>query len=168
MQKYKTAREKINQFVRHMEEKGDSYSIKTKVKLSPDASYAFAKAKVVIHGVATATAHKLFFQKEDVNGQKDATFAAGAETIAIARAIALLIPDNDEMAVQEEFDELLLFTVKRVNELFQISGRSAREYVNTLQNTTLRERASIYLESLFTKTAMQAAIKPEEDGNEII
>ena len=167
MQKYKTAREKINQFVRHMEEKGDSYSIKTKVKLSPDASYAFAKARITM-GKNEVCAHKLFYQKEDVNGQKDATFAAGAETIAIARAISLLLPDNDEMAVQEEFDELLLFTVKRVNELFQISGRSAREYVNTLQNTTLRERASIYLESLFTKTAMQAAIKPEEDGNDII
>lgn len=166
MQKYKTARQRINDFIRHCEEKGYSYSIKTKIKLS--AEHAFAKAEVVIHGIATATAHKLFYQKEAIDGQKDATFAAGAETIAIARAIALLIPDSDEMAVQEEFDELLLFTVKRVNELFQISGRSAREYVNTLQNTTLRERASIYLESLFTKTAMQAAIKPEEDGNDII
>ena len=166
MQKYKTARQRINDFIRYCEEKGYSYSIKTKIKLS--AEHAFAKAEVVIHGIATATAHKLFYQKEAIDGQKDATFAAGAETIAIARAIALLIPDNDEMAVQEEFDELLLFTVKRVNELFQISGRSAREYVNTLQNTTLRERASIYLESLFTKTAMQAAIKPEEDGNDVI
>lgn len=166
MQKYKTARQRINDFIRYCEEKGFSYSIKTKIKLS--AEHAFAKAEVAIHGIATATAHKLFYQKEAIDGQKDATFAAGAETIAIARAIALLLPDNDEMAVQEEFDELLLFTVKRVNELFQISGRSAREYVNTLQNTTLRERASIYLESLFTKTAMQAAIKPEEDGNDII
>jgi len=166
MQKYKTARQRINDFIRYCEEKGFSYSIKTKIRLSDDS--AFAKAEVVIHGIATATAHKLFYQKEAIDGQKDATFAAGAETIAIARAIALLLPDNDEMAVQEEFDELLLFTVKRVNELFQISGRSAREYVNTIQNTTLRERASIYLESLFTKTAMQAAIKPEEDGNDII
>lgn len=166
MQKYKTARQRINDFIRYCEEKGYSYSIKTKIKLSTE--HAFAKAEVVIHGIATATAHKLFYQKEAIDGQKDATFAAGAETIAIARAIALLLPDNDEISVQEEFDELLLFTVKRVNELFQISGRSAREYVNTLQNTTLRERASIYLESLFTKTAMQAAIKPEEDGNDII
>ena len=165
MQKYKTARQRINDFIRYCEEKGYSYSIKTKIKLS--AEHAFAKAEVVIHGIATATAHKLFYQKEAIDGQKDATFAAGAETIAIARAIALLIPDNDEMAVQEEFDELLLFTVKRVNELFQISGRSAREYVNTLQNPTLRERASIYRDSLFTKTAMQAAIKPE-DENDII
>ena len=167
MQKYKTARQRINDFIRHCEEQKLDYKIDIDVSLAPDMAYAFAKARITM-GKNEVCAHKLFYQKEAIDGQKDATFAAGAETIAIARAIALLLPDNDEMAVQEEFDELLLFTVKRVNELFQISGRSAREYVNTLQNTTLRERASIYLESLFTKTAMQAAIKPEEDGNQVI
>jgi len=165
-QKYKPARQRINEFIQYCEASGLSYTIDVDVTLAPDLSYAFAKARIKM-GNDEVCAHKLFYQKEAVGGQKDATFAAGAETIAVARAIALLIPDNDEMAVQEEFDELLLFTVRRVNELFQISGRSAKDYVNTLQNETLRERASIYLDSLFTKTAMQA-VKPEENGNDVV
>lgn len=163
MQKYKTARQRINEFIQMAKEKGVGYKISTYVDISgSEPQYAMAKATVsLVDGSASATASKLFYQKEEVAGQKDATFAAAAETIAIARAIALLMPDNDEMAVQEEFDELLLVTVKRVNELFQINNRGAREYVQSIQNDTLRERASIYLESLFTKASMQGATKSE-------
>lgn len=160
MQKHKKAREIINEFIELCNQQNIGYEILTDVSIHNDsgALYAMAKATVSMNGTVT-NAHKLFYQKEPVGAQKDSTFAAAAETIAVARAIALITP-TDELTLQEEFDELILFTVKRISELFQINTRSAKEYVQGLQNDVLRERASVYLESLFTKASMQGAVKP--------
>lgn len=158
-QKFKTSRQRINELKSYCDLEGLSYEIKSSVSLAPDMSYAFAKAEVSLANGCAAQAHKLFYRKPTVDGIEDSSFAAGAETIAIARAIALLLQDGSEVAVQEEFDELVVFTTKRVNELYQISTRGAKDYVNNIQNDDLRVKASIYLESLLTKTAMQNANK---------
>ena len=68
-QKYKPARQRINDFISHCEMSGLSYTIDVDVTLAPDLSYAFAKARVKM-GNDEVCAHKLFYQKEAVGGQK--------------------------------------------------------------------------------------------------
>lgn len=151
----KTSRQRINDFLRYSNDLGLEYKIETSIKIADDLSYCLASAKVTCENSST-TGHKMMFRKPDVDGIKDATFVAAAETIAIGRAIGFFF-EEDEIATQEEYDELVLMTCKRIMELYNISYSGARQFVNDIQNEDLRIKAQIYLESLHTKEAVKRA-----------
>ena len=155
MTKRKTSRERINELLRYANDLGLQFQIETDVVLAPDLSYCLANAQVTVEG-CTTTAHKMMFRKPDVDGLKDATFVAAAETIAIGRAIGFFF-EEEETATQEEYDELVLMTCKRIMELYNISYSGARQFVNDIQNDDLRIKGQIYLESLHTKEAVKRA-----------
>ena len=136
--------------------------MRTELKLDPEMKWCLAKAIVITADGQTFVGHKLMWRKDDADGQPDATFVGAAETMAIARAIGFCFGEED--MAQEEFDELLVFTIKRVNELYQSSTRSAKEYVNSILNDDLRQKATVYLEPLLTKTAASFAVQSIEDG----
>jgi hypothetical protein len=94
------------------------------------------------------------YRKPDVDGIKDATFVAAAETIAIGRAIGFFF-EEEETATQEEYDELVLMTCKRIMELYNISYSGARQFVTDIQNEDLRIKGQVYLEGLHTREAMK-------------
>jgi hypothetical protein len=144
-----------------MADSGWAAKVETKVTLAPDMSWCLAKATVTTMD-KIATGHKLMWKRGDVDGQADATFVGAAETMAIARAIGFITGEED--VTQEEFDELLVFTIKRVNELYQSSAKSAKDYVNQIVNDDLRQKATVYLETLLTKTAASFAVQSIEDG----
>jgi hypothetical protein len=153
----KTARQRINEFI-----KTGKVEMRTELKLDPEMKWCLAKAIVITADGQTFAGHKLMWRKDDADGQPDATFVGAAETMAIARAIGFFFGEED--MAQEEFDELLVFTIKRVNELYQSSTRSAKEYVNSILNDDLRQKATVYLETLLTKTAASFAVQSIEDG----
>lgn len=155
----KTSKQRINEFV----EGKEHLSIETDITIAPDGSWCLAKSTVKSGGLS-ATGHKMMHRRPDADGQKDTTFIGAAETMAVARAIAYLMPTEEDVS-QEEFDELVVFTIKRVNELHQISARGAREFVNAILNDELRQKASLYLESLLTKASASFAIKSMDDAN---
>lgn len=155
MTKRKTSRERINELIRYANNLGLQFQIETDVVLGPDLSYCLATAEINVEGSIT-TAHKMMFRKPDVDGLKDATFVAAAETIAIGRAIGFFF-EEEETATQEEYDELVLMTCKRIMELYNISYSGARQFVNDIQNDDLRIKGQIYLESLHTKEAVKRA-----------
>lgn len=155
----KTARQRINEFI-----KTGKVEMRTELKLDPEMKWCLAKAIVITADGQTFAGHKLMWRKDDADGQPDATFVGAAETMAIARAIGFCFGEED--MAQEEFDELLVFTIKRVNELYQSSTRSAKEYVNSILNDDLRQKATVYLETLLTKTAASFAVQSIEDGND--
>jgi hypothetical protein len=99
----------------------------------------------------------MMYRKPDAQGVPDATFVAAAETIAIGRAIGFLFQE-EETATEEEYQELVLMTCKRIFELYQISYSGARQYVNDISNEDLRIKAQTYLESLMTKEALNKAL----------
>jgi hypothetical protein len=135
---------------------GIEYKIETEVTLASDLSYCVAKATITCDGIKTS-AHKLMFKKPDTQGIPDATFVAAAETIAIGRAIGFFF-EEDETATEEEYQELVLITCKRIFELYQISYSGARQYVNDISNDDLRIKAQTYLESLMTKEALNKVL----------
>ena len=153
----KTSRQRITEFI-----KTGQVQMSTEITLAPNMSWCLAKATIVTEVGNTFTGHKLMWRKDDADGQPDATFVGAAETMAIARAIGFCFGEED--MAQEEFDELLVFTIKRVNELYQSSTRSAKEYVNSILNDDLRQKATVYLETLLTKTAASFAVQSIEDG----
>jgi hypothetical protein len=136
--------------------------MRTELKLDPEMKWCLAKAIVITADGQTFAGHKLMWRKDDADGQPDATFVGAAETMAIARAIGFCFGEED--MAQEEFDELLVFTIKRVNELYQSSAKSAKDYVNQIVNDDLRQKATVYLETLLTKTAASFAVQSIEDG----
>ena len=154
----KTSRQRITEFI-----KTGQVQMSTEITLAPDMSWCLAKATIVTEVGNAFTGHKLMWRKDDA-GQPDATFVGAAETMAIARAIGFFFGEED--ITREEFDELLVFTIKRVNELYQSSTRSAKEYVNSILNDDLRQKATVYLETLLTKTAASFAVQSIEDGND--
>jgi len=153
----KTSRQRIAEFV-----KTGSVEISSQIAHDPEMKWCLVKATVLTAEGQRFTGHKLMWRKDDADGQPDATFVGAAETMAIARAIGFFFGEED--MAQEEFDELLVFTIKRVNELYQSSTRSAKEYVNSILNDDLRQKATVYLETLLTKTAASFAVQSIEDG----
>jgi hypothetical protein len=154
--KRQTARDRINKLIEWCQEIGLEHQIETEVSLAPDLSYCVAKATVSYDGIKS-TAHKMMYRKPDAQGVPDATFVAAAETIAIGRAIGFLFQE-EETATEEEYQELVLMTCKRIFELYQISYSGARQYVNDISNEDLRIKAQTYLESLMTKEALNKAL----------
>lgn len=81
---------------------------------------------------------------------------AAAETIAIGRAIGFYFEEN-ESSTQEEYEELVLMTCKRIMELYNISYAGAKRFVADIQNEDLRIKGQTYLESLMTKDSLNKA-----------
>lgn len=155
MKQRKTARDRINSLIQWCAEIGIEFQITTEVSIADDLSYCIAKATVTV-GEQKTQGTKLMFRKPDAGGIKDATFVAAAETIAIGRAIGFFF-EEDETATQEEYDELVLMTCKRIMELYQISYSGARQFVMDIQHDDLRIKGQTYLESLHTKEALKKA-----------
>lgn len=151
-----TARQRINRLIEWCYDLGLEHKILTEIKIADDLSYCVAKATIEVDGIKT-TAHKLMFRKPDAQGVPDATFVAAAETIAIGRAIGFFF-DEEESATEEEYQELVLMTCKRIMELYKISYSGARQYVNDISNEDLRIKGQTYLESLMTKESINKAI----------
>ena len=156
MRQRTTSRQRINKFITWCNEVGSSYEIKTEVKLADDLSWCLVKATVEVDGIKT-TAHKMMFRRPDVDGIPDPTYVGAAETMCIGRAIGLFF-EEDESATEEEYQELILMTCKRIMELYKISYSGARAFVNDIQNDDLRVKGQTYLESLMTKEAINKAI----------
>jgi len=151
-----SARQRINRLIQWCNEIGLEHTIQTEITLAADLSYCLAKATIEVDGIKT-TAHKLMFRKPDVDKLPDATFVAAAETIAVGRAIGFFF-DEEEIATEEEYQELVLMTCKRIQELYKISYSGARAFVNDIQNDDLRVKGQTYLESLMTKEAVNKAL----------
>lgn len=155
MEKRQTSRDRINRLIRDCNNIGIEFKILTDVKIADDLSYCIAKATITV-GEQKVQGTKLMYRKPDVDGIKDATFVAAAETIAIGRAIGFFF-EEEETATQEEYDELVLMTCKRIMELYNISYSGARQFVNDIQNEDLRIKGQVYLEGLHTREAMKKA-----------
>lgn len=156
-----TAAQRRARFQDWCEKNGYTYRISTQVEISGD--FALAKATVAVFGedkltpIYKADGHKMMHFKPEAMGVKDTSAYSASETIAISRAIGFIMPGVDEITVQEDINDLIIYTLKMVGEKFGISEYEAKRYVEGIDNDSLREIAAKHLSSISAKAAISKA-----------
>lgn len=154
-----TARERLTRFQEWCKELGYSYHIDTDVSITPDGEAALAKATVSVFQVDSlpdykATGNKMVYFKDEVTDSKDTSAYSAAETMAISRALGFILPGLDDISTEEEWNAVILQTLRVVSEKLNISEIEARRYIETLRSDELREHALRHLGNLITKRAL--------------
>ena len=156
-----TARERLNRFQEWCKANDYVYHIDTDVSITQDGEACVAKARVFVINIDndpeySATGNKMVYFKDPVTDSKDTSAFSAAETMAISRAIGFILEETEDNSTEEEWNTVILQTLRTVAEKLNISEIECRRYIDSIRSEELQAHAMRHMNQIIAKRALQA------------